>query len=390
MKKLLKIVSLGLIVLIIALVVSFFTLIPRYAANSLNPVINRPPYSASEKATALHQKLLVADLHADSLLWKRDLNQKDSIGQVDIPRLEEGNVALQTFTVVTKSPKGLNIERNDDQSDNIFWLTLSEMQPLANLSSLTGRAVFQANKLRQFADQSGGKLIVIKSKKDLQSFLEKRKTEKIVGGWLGIEGAHALDGKVENVDVLFEAGFRMMSPSHFFDTEMGGSAHGVEKYGLTEKGKEMIKRMEQKKMFVDLAHASKQTIDDVLAMATRPVIVSHTGVKGTCDNNRNLSDDQLTAIAKTGGVIGIGFWDTAVCGDDAKSIAKAIRYTANVIGAEQVALGSDFDGSVEVPFDVSGLRLITEALLNEGFGEEEITKIMGGNVIKLLSQNLPD
>jgi len=390
MKKLLKIASFVLIVLIIALVVSFFTLIPRYAADSLNPVINRSPYSVSEKATAIHQKLLVADLHADSLLWKRDLNQKDSIGQVDIPRLEEGNVALQAFTVVTKSPKGLNIERNDDQSDNIFWLALSEMQPWANLSSLTGRAVFQANKLLKFADQSGGKLNIIKSKKDMQSFLEKRKTEKIVGGWLGIEGAHALDGKVENVDVLFEAGFRMMSPSHFFDTEMGGSAHGVEKYGLTEKGKEMIRRMEQKKMFVDLAHASKQTIDDVLAIATRPVIVSHTGVKGTCDNNRNLSDDQLKAIAKTGGVVGIGFWDTAVCGDDAKSIAVAIRYTANVVGVGQVALGSDFDGSVKVPFDASGLGLITEALLNEGFSEEDIAKIMGGNVIKLLSENLPD
>lgn len=390
MKKFLKISALIIFLLAIGFVIVFFTVLPRYFANSLNPVLNKPPYQVSEKAKQLHEKLFVADMHADSLLWKRNLLEKDSIGQVDIPRMFEGNVALQAFTVVTKSPRGMNIENNTGDTDNILWLALSEMQPLENLSSLTGRAIFQSKKLHQFAEKSEGKFVVIKSKKDLQNFLERRKTEKIVGGWLGIEGAHALDGKVENVDVLFDAGFRMMSPSHFFDNEMGGSAHGVEKYGLTEKGREMVKRMEQKGMLVDVAHASKQTIDDVLAMATKPVVVSHTGVKGTCDNNRNLSDEQLKAIAKTGGVVGIGFWDTATCGEDAKSIAKAIRYTANVIGVDHVALGSDFDGSVKVPFDTSGDVLITEALLNENFTDEEIAKIMGGNILKLLSTNLPD
>jgi microsomal dipeptidase-like Zn-dependent dipeptidase len=390
MKKFLKIFGVVFVIFSIAFVISFFTIIPRYVANSMNVVINKPPYQVSEKAKQLHEKLTVVDMHADSLLWKRDLTQKDSIGQVDFPRMLEGNVALQAFTVVTKTPRGMNIENNTGETDNIFWLTLSEMQPLENLSSLTGRAVFQAKKLHQFAEKSDGKFVVIKTKKDLQNFLERRKTEKIIGGWLGIEGAHALDGKVENVDVLFDAGFRMMSPSHFFDNEMGGSAHGVEKYGLTEKGKEMVKRMEQKGILVDVAHASKKTIDDVLEMATKPVVVSHTGVKGTCDNNRNLSDEQLRAIVKTGGVIGIGFWDTATCGDDARSIAKAIRYTANVVGAEHVGLGSDFDGSVKVPFDTSGEALITEALLNEGFNDDEIAKIMGGNMIKLLSENLPE
>lgn len=390
MKKFLKIFGFFIVVFLAAFIVIFFTVLPRYMADSLNPVIKKPPYQVSEKARQLHEKLLVADLHADSLLWNRDLLVKDSIGQVDVPRLLEGNISLQAFTIVTKSPKGLNIESNDDKSDNIFWLALSERQPLANLSSLTGRAVFQAEKLHKFAANSNGKLVVIKTKRDLQNFLERRKTEKIVGGWLGIEGSHALDGKLENIDVLFEAGIRMMSPSHFFDTEMGGSAHGIEKYGLTENGKEMIRRMEAKNMLVDIAHASKQTIDDVLSIATKPVVVSHTGVKGTCDNNRNLSDAQLKAIAKTGGVIGIGYWDTAICGENAAAIAKAIRHTANVIGVEHVSLGSDFDGSVKVPFDTSGVGLVTEALMNEGFSDEEIAKIMGGNVVGLLLKNLPE
>jgi len=207
---------------------------------------------------------------------------------------------------------------------------------------------------------------------------------------LGIEGAHALDGRLENVDVLFDAGFRMMSPSHFFDNDIGGSAHGVEKYGLTELGKNVIRRMESKGMLVDLAHASSNTIDDVLAIATRPVVVSHTGVKGTCDNQRNLSDDQLKQIAATGGVVGIGFWDTAVCGRDAAAIAKAIRYSVDLIGVDHVALGSDFDGSITAPFDASAEALVTEALLDQNFTDEEIGKIMGGNVLRVLSDNLPD
>lgn len=390
MKKILKILAAVLVTLIAGFVVFFFGFAPSVVEKSLNPVIDKPPYRVSEKARALHEKLLVADLHADALLWNRDLLERSGISQVDVPKLLEGNVALQGFTVVTKTPRGLNIERNEDKTDNIFWLALAQRQPLENLSSLTKRALYQAAKLHEYAAGSGGKLVVVKTKKDLANFLERRKTEKAVGGFLGIEGAHALDGKLENVDVLFDAGFRMMSPSHFFDNDISGSAHGVEKFGLTEKGREMIRRMEAKGMLVDLAHASAATIDDILGLVTRPVVVSHTGVRGTCDNQRNLSDDQLKAIAKTGGVVGIGFWDTAVCGESATAIAKAIRYAANLIGVEHVALGSDFDGSVKVPFDASGAGLITEALLNEGFTDDEIAKIMGGNVVKLLSENLPD
>ncbi len=390
MKKILKILAVIFVVLLVGFLVFFFGFAAPMVEKSLNPVINKPPYQVSEKARLLHEKLIVADLHADALLWNRNLLEKSEISQVDVPKLLEGNVALQAFTVVTKTPRGLNIERNTDDTDNIFWLALAQRQPLENLSSLTKRALYQAAKLKEYSENSGGKLVLIKTKSDLKNFLEKRKTEKIVGGWLGIEGAHALDGNLDNIDVLFDAGFRMMAPTHFFDNDIGGSAHGVQKYGLTDKGKEMIRRMEAKGMLVDVAHSSAKTIDDVLAIATKPVVVSHTGVRGTCDNQRNLSDEQLRAIAKTGGIVGIGFWDTAVCGSDAGSIAKAIRYAANVIGASHVALGSDFDGSVKVPFDTSGEALVTEALMDENFTDEEIAEIMGGNVVRILSENLPD
>jgi microsomal dipeptidase-like Zn-dependent dipeptidase len=207
---------------------------------------------------------------------------------------------------------------------------------------------------------------------------------------LGIEGAQVLEGDPANVEAMFAAGYRFMAPTHFFDTEMGGSAHGVAKGGLTEKGRAMVRRMEALRMTVDVAHASPQTLDDILQMSTRPVIVSHTGVKGTCDNRRNLSDEQLKAIAGHGGLIGIGFWDTATCGVDAAAIARAIRHAAQVAGVEHIALGSDYDGSVSAPFDVSGLVLLTDALLAAGFSDEDIAKIMGGNALRFWAENLPE
>lgn len=383
-------ITLGVILLL--LIGAFFFVVPAQLEKRLNVTLTPPPYMASERAVELHKKLLVSDMHADSLLWKRDLLERGSRGHVDIPRLIDGNVALQAFTIVTKTPYvwKMNIERNDDKGDNITILAIVERWPTATWSSLTQRALYQARKLQDAASRSGGKFTVIKTSAELSAYLDRRITEpRITAGFLGIEGAHALDGNLDNIDVLFDAGIRMMAPTHFFDNDIGGSAHGVEKGGLTDKGKEMIRRMEQKRMIVDVAHASAQTIDDVLAIATRPVLVSHTGVRGTCDNQRNLSDDQLKGIARTGGVIGIGYWDTAVCGTDAKAIAKAIRYAANLVGADHIALGSDFDGAVVEPFDTSGLVQITDALMAEGFTDEDIGKIMGRNVLRVLIQNLP-
>ena len=389
-KKLIKRTLIALVVILLLGLGVFFFIVPPYVEKSMNRTLNPPPYAASERALELHKKLLVADLHADSLLWNRDLLDRGTRGQVDIPRLIEGNVALQAFTIVTQTPRNMNFENNTGDTDNITLLAMAERWPIRAWSSLAERALYQASKLEDTARRANGKFTLIKTSADLSSYLDRRIAEpQITAGFIGVEGAHALDGNLDNLDRLFDAGIRMMAPTHFFDNDIGGSAHGVEKGGLTDKGKEMIRRMEAKHMIVDLAHASPKTVDDVLAIATRPVLVSHTGVKGTCDNTRNLSDAQLKAIAKTGGVVGIAYFDTAVCGTDVQAIAKAIRYTANLIGVDHVALGSDYDGAVAVPFDTTGVVLITDALLAEGFTDEEVGKIMGRNTLRFLLQNLP-
>jgi membrane dipeptidase len=356
----------------------------------LNAVGSPPPYRPSDRAREIHARSTVVDLHADSLLWGRDLLKRGDRGHVDVPRLVEGGTAIQVFAVTTKVPRNLNIEQNDDRTDDILLVAIARGWPPATWRSLLARAEYQAGRLQSFADRSGGRLALIRQWGDLEAFLARRATNPgIVGGLLAIEGAHALDGDPANVDRLAAAGYRMVAPTHFFDNDFAGSAHGVERGGLTQLGRELIGRLEGASVIVDLAHASARTIDDVLAMATRPVVASHTGVRGTADNARNLSDEQLRGIAATGGMVGIGFWPTATGGDDAASIGRAIAYAAGVIGVEHVGLGSDFDGAVPVPFDASGLALVTESLLAHGFDEAAIGRIMGGNAIDLLRQCLP-
>lgn len=391
MRRVLKWLGYALVLVVLAGLGIFFFVLPGWFEARVNPVLEPPPYKASPEATNLHGGLLVADLHADSLLWGRDLLQRAGRGQVDIPRLGEGNVALQVFSVVTKSPRGLNIERNTGDTDNITLLAIAERWPPKTWTSLKERALYQAARLRAMAGTSDDKFVIIRSKRDLRIFLDRRRLEPgIVAGLLAIEGAHVLEGDPANVDTMYDAGYRMMSPSHFFDSEMGGSAHGVEKYGLTDRGRDMVARMEAKHMIVDVSHGSDQLIADVLAVATRPIVVSHAGVKGTCDNRRNLSDEQLKGIAANGGLVGIGFWYTAVCGRDAAAIVKAIKYTADLIGIDHVALGSDFDGAVPTPFDASGMVELTQALLAAGFSHDDIGKVMGGNEIRFFLENLPD
>jgi membrane dipeptidase len=391
MRRAFKFALWGMALLLAAGLGFFFFILPGQVEAALNGVLQPPPYTASQATSELHGAIQIADLHADPLLWGRDLLKRGTRGHVDIPRLEEGNVALQVFSVVTKSPQNLNIERNDDRSDDITLLAIGQRWPLRTWFSLKQRALYQAERLSRMAAASENRFVLIKTKRDLTRFLQRRKAEPgIVAGLLAIEGAHVLEGDPANVDALFDAGYRMMSAAHFFDTEMGGSAHGVDKGGLTDDGREMIRRMEAKKMIVDLAHGSAAQVAEVLAMATRPTVVSHTGVKGTCDNTRNLSDEQLRVIAANGGLVGLGFWETAVCGAEAAAIARAQRYTADLIGIDHLALGSDFDGAVETPFDASGLVKVTEAMLAAGFTNDEIGKAMGGNQIRFLLENLPD
>ena len=180
-----------------------------------------------------------------------------------------------------------------------------------------------------------------------------------------------------------------MATCDFFDNEIAGSMHGEHKGGLTPLGRQVVQAMEQRGMIVDIAHASHATVAEVLAMATRPVVSSHGGVQATCAENRNLNDDEIRGVARTHGVIGVGVWDAAVCGTEPKDTARAMRHIRDLVGIDTVGLGTDFDGAITAGYDVSHLDLLTQALIDEGFSDQEIAQALGGNTIRVLRETLP-
>ncbi len=387
MKKIYKII-IGVPITLLLIYYLVALIVPGIIDKDHNKIREKAPYLVSNEAETLYNSLdFVADMHCDALLWKRNLLKENNYGQVDIPKMLKANVGLQAFTIVTKSPKGQNFDKNSGDSDNITSLYFAQGRPM---NSLTNRAISQCEDLYSFAEKSDGKFRVITSSKELEKYIsDKEENKNITAGILGVEGAHALDGRLENVKELFEHGVRMMSPTHFFDNKLGGSAHGISGDGLTDFGKAVIKKMDELNIIIDVAHSSPKLIDDILLITKNPIVSSHTGVKGTCDNVRNLSDKHIKAIANSGGLISIAMFEQAVCGIDAKATANAIKYTVDLVGVDYVALGSDFDGSVVTPFDITGLPLIVEELMNLNFSKEEINKIMGGNIKIFLLKNLP-
>jgi len=379
----------GLAVLVAVSAIGFFGIAPGYVEASMNKVDGKPLPKVSAEAIALHKTLTIVDLHSDTLMWKRDMLDRADRGHMDLPRLQEGNVALQVFSSVSKTPKGQNYDANGSDSDNITLLAVAPMQPVRTWDSLLERSLWHAAKLDRAASGSGAMLRHVRNPNQLDQLLKLREQNlKITGGFLSIEGLQNLEGKVANLDKLYAAGFRMAGITHFFDNELAGSMHGIKKGGLTPLGREVIRRMEEKGMIVDIAHCSRQCVTEILAMARRPVVSSHGGVQATCKVNRNLSDEHIKGVAATGGIIGIGYWDGAICDTSPKSVAKAMKHVRDLVGIQHVALGSDYDGATTVRFDTSKLVQVTQALLDEGFTPDEIRAVMGGNAIRVLREGL--
>lgn len=364
---------------------AFFTLAPGIVERGMNKVVATQLPTVTLQTRQLQATLQIADLHEDTLLWKRDLLARSDQGHVDLPRLQQGNVALQVFASVTKTPKGQNYDANGADTDNITLLTVAQLQPPRTWGSLLERSLFHAAKLDRAAAASNGGLRVVRTPAELDALLADRAAgRQVVGGLLSIEGLHNMESKLANLDKLHAAGFRMAGLAHFFDNELAGSMHGIAKGGLTPLGRATVRRMEQLGMVVDIAHASHRSVAEILAMARRPVVSSHGGVQAVCKVNRNLTDAEIRGVARTGGVIGIGYWDAAICGTEPAKVAAAIAHVRDLVGIDHVGLGSDFDGAVTTGFDTSQLVYVTQALVDRGFTPDEIRKVMGGNVLRVL------
>ena len=179
-----KIIKIGFVVIIGILVTGIAVVAavaPTMLEKSMNKVIAHSPYDISQKAKPKHEQLIVMDWHSDSLLWDRNLLEASEYGHMDIPRLVEGNVAIQMFTAVTKSPSGQNYAKNTADPDNITLLALVQMWPPSTWNSLTERAIYQAQKLHSFAEKAPERLTIVKNRGELHAALNQREIDKKMG-----------------------------------------------------------------------------------------------------------------------------------------------------------------------------------------------------------------
>ena len=385
-----KVATFAMLAFLIFILIFLFTAGPTFIDIIAHRKYSTPGIKITPEVEAFHRTLWVADMHSDAMLWRRNFLARNNYGHVDLPRMQEGSMALQFFTSPTKTPFFLNYDRNGSDSDMITALMMMQHNPVKTWFSLVERAIMHSRRLHDYAKNSKDVFFVIHSKAELAQFIEKKKANpSLAAGIMGLEGAHALEGDLNNIERLYREGFRMLAPVHFFDNSLGGSAHGLEKKGLTESGRRFVLEANRKDIIIDLSHASEMLIDDVLAISVKPVVLSHTGVKATCPNGRNISDKHARLIGQKNGLIGIAFFSQATCGKDIASIVRAIKKAVELAGVDHVALGSDFDGVVRTPIDAAGMKYLTAALLESGMNRESVRKIMGGNTLRFLQQNLP-
>ncbi|MEZ0274743.1 MAG: dipeptidase [Roseimicrobium sp.] len=386
----------------------------------LNPVRHKEATGVQDSTKALHRTLMLADLHADTLMLDRGgrkgIQKRHDYGHADVPRWREGNVGFQMLTVPTITPKPYSQKLNGGWIlPNAQWVLASfQGWPTKTWANSREHGLYQARKWRINGD--GWALVPIRTKGDLERFLAQhyRRTplgwvpidpqNQPVASVLGLEGCHALQLKDENTDEEIatrvkefrDAGFRVLAPTHHFDNEIAGGSEGGEQGGLTTLGHRLLREMEKQKMICDLAHASSKTIADVLKYHPRlPLLISHTGVAfrplvGEQKAARLNSLKQARQVAQRGGLIGIGLWPEAVGDAEPKNVARMIKRCINDpgIGSKHVVLGSDMDGVVEAAFAANNWCMLTEELRD--LPEGTLRDVMGGNTIRFFLKHLPE
>jgi len=326
----------------------------------------------SERARALHARFPAIDLHADSLMWARwtgyDLHRRHEPilpraalgGHLDLPRMREGGMGAQFFGLVSI--------------------------PFGRAKGNLVAVMEQIDELERAIDRAPDALAKVRTRAEL----EAAEAAGRIAALLGVEGAHALEGDLANVARLADRGVRYLGFCHFSANELCFPAFGQgrsDDRGLTELGREAVRACEDAGVIVDLAHINRKGLLEVCSLSKRPVIVSHTGVLGAFEHWRNVDDASLRAVADTGGCVGVIFVPKYLGGSGLSDVVRHVRHIVDVCGEDAPALGSDWDGFI-VPTpdlkDASRLPLLTDALLQGGFSEEAVGKILRTNALRVL------
>lgn len=326
----------------------------------------------SESARNIHRACPPIDMHADPLMWVRwigyDLTKRHHpplpnaawLGHVDLPRLNDAGVGAQIFGLVSL--------------------------PIGKSSCF--RAVMEQITLLKRICRQHPELIV--HARTAEVMIDIRISGR-VAALLGVEGAHALDGDLNNFHRLAEAGVKLFGLAHFSANEACCPSGGVGKddsRGLTDFGRALVGECEKAGVIVDLAHINRAGFMEVCRMSRQPAVVSHTGVCGVHPHWRNIDDEQLRAVADTGGVVGIIFAPVFLGGDGVEAVVRHVEHVINTVGEDHVALGSDYDGMVTPATglkEVSMLPNLTDAFLARKWSFYRIYKILRRNVLRVIN-----
>ena len=371
----------------------------------------------AQPARKLHQKAILIDTHNDfpSASIEKQVSLDQSLrGKThsDLQRFSEGGVDIQIFSIFC----------GPEQQQPYAW------------------ANREIDSVQAWAARNPSRMMLVNTSADLQQAVREHK----LGAMLGVEGGHMIEDKLDNLDALYKRGVRYMTLTWNNSTSWASSAADetnrqrdlAAPKGLNDLGKAIIRKMNSLGMIIDMSHVGEQTFWDAMAITTKPVIASHSCVKKLCPHRRNLTDDQIRAIAKNGGVVHLNFYagfidssferkrDAFLSGHqpEVQALVKDgvqpdcaqmmvlekypeqlrailpsldvlldhLDYIVRLVGVDHVGMGSDFDGIEAPPLGLHGVEdfpKITEALRKRGYSKKSVNKILGGNFIRVLKAN---
>lgn len=312
----------------------------------------------------------VLDLHVETYIWQRvfgyEMRKRHGdgpfggrlFGQVDLARVREAHITGATWSISTN--------------------------PLRGAEGRARTTVKNVARLKGILESVPDDVMVCKTLGDYRAAREQGKH----GAFLGIQGGNALDRDLQALDLIDDTILRV-TVVHLYNSRLGvtSAPSGKKSAGLTDLGKQYVQRLNEKRIFVDLAHIHRDGFFDALAVhdKSQPVIVTHTGVKARCDSWRNLDDEQIRAVAATGGTMGIIYQMPFIGGDSVTNIVDHMSHIIDVVGDDFVSLGSDWDGMILPPRDMPTcleLPKMVQVMLDRRWSAERIGKILGGNFLR--------
>lgn len=350
-------------------------------AQPANPDVRARALGVSREAIEIVDSSEIIDLHIESFIWTRvagyDLTRRHGRGlfggcfysQVDLPRMREAGMTGGVFSIATN--------------------------PLRRRSRRTETLVRNVERLRSIIDGHPGCRVVA----TYSEWMRARENGDL-GCFLAIQGGNALDSHPNDVFRIPGDVVTRITLVHLSNSPLGSTSSPVRtgEQGLTPFGRDYVRRMNERRILVDLSHSSERAFWDAVQVHDRsqPLVVTHTGVRAVHDSWRNVDDRQIRAVAKTGGVVGIifhtGFLGERLFGGSARAIVRHMEHVIDVVGDDFVALGSDWDGFICTPSDmrtVLELPVLVQYMLDRGFQPERIRKILGNNYLRVMQQIRP-